>query len=98
MKMMTVSGKSVGRIGQGTWFLGDIEMYHADKLPERNNVTNWKTLSNVDFESEKASVSFALPLEQVTIEKITVKRHPKLEQPKPIHLKISFVDFLTGLN
>ncbi|MBE7046527.1 MAG: sialate O-acetylesterase [Ruminococcaceae bacterium] len=40
-----------------TWFLGDIEMYHADKLPERNNVTNWKTLSNVDFESETAAVS-----------------------------------------
>ena len=41
----------------GTLFLGEIAMYHADKLPERNTNTNWKTLSNVDFESEKASVS-----------------------------------------
>ncbi|MBE7046530.1 MAG: hypothetical protein E7396_03845 [Ruminococcaceae bacterium] len=41
----------------GTWFLGNIEIYHADKIPERNANTNWKTISNVDFESEKTAIS-----------------------------------------
>ncbi len=40
-----------------TWFLGNIEIYHADKIPERNANTNWKTLSNIDFESDNAAIS-----------------------------------------
>ncbi len=41
----------------GSMFLGDIEMYRADKLPEINEGTNWQTVSNVTFETNVANTS-----------------------------------------
>ncbi|MBE7046528.1 MAG: sialate O-acetylesterase [Ruminococcaceae bacterium] len=46
-----------GQSYAGTVFFGDISFWKAAPVIERNTNTNWTTVSNVDFESDKAAVS-----------------------------------------